>query len=112
MEQTSPAAEAPPAQSVTLADKAYAELRRRIILVELTPGAPFSETEIAEALGIGKTPVREALARLRLEGLVQVQPRSSYRVADITLQDANDVCEFRAMLEGESARACAEHARD
>jgi DNA-binding GntR family transcriptional regulator len=98
-------------EGTTLADKAYAAVRRRIVRVELAPGAAFSETDIAATLKIGKTPVREALARLRLDGLVEVQPRSGYRVVAATLQDANDVCELRAMLEGESARVAAARAR-
>jgi DNA-binding GntR family transcriptional regulator len=97
--------------SSTLADRAYADIRRRLVAVDLPPGSSFSETELADALGMGKTPVREALARLRLEGLVQVQPRSGYRVVDVTLKDANDVCDLRALLEGESARAAADLAQ-
>jgi DNA-binding GntR family transcriptional regulator len=99
---------AAPGPAATLAEQAYSEIRRRLVTVELAPGSSFSETEIADALNRGKTPVREALARLRLEGLVQVQARSGYKVVDVTLKDANDVCELRALLEGESARAAAE----
>src|SRR6478735_7144479 len=87
----------------TLADRAYIEIKRRVVAVEIPPGASFSETDLAEALELGKTPVREALMRLRLEGLVQVQPRSGYRVTEVTLRDARDVCDLRALLEGEVA---------
>src|SRR5262245_7100114 len=87
----------------TLADEAYRELKRRIVMLELAPGSQFREADVASTLGLGKTPVREALLRLRLEGLVHVQSRSGYRVAPITLKSARSVCELRALLEGEAA---------
>jgi DNA-binding GntR family transcriptional regulator len=87
----------------TLADEAYLELKRRILTIELEPGAQFREADIANTLGFGKTPVREALLRLNLEGLVRVQSRSGYSVAPVTLKGARDVCELRALLEGEAA---------
>lgn len=108
--ETARAGARPASSEATLADRAYAEIRQRIVTVSLAPGAAFSETDISEALSMGKTPVREALARLRLEGLVQVQPRAGYKVADVTLQDANDVCDLRALLEGESVHTAAEYA--
>jgi DNA-binding GntR family transcriptional regulator len=93
--------------SATLAEAAYAQIRELIISLELPPGAAFSEADLAEQLQLSKTPVREALLRARLEGLVEVQPRAGYRVAPVTLKDARDLCEFRAMLEGEVAAAVA-----
>src|SRR5947209_46956 len=65
----------------TLAEAAYAEIRELIISLELPPGAAFSEADLAERLQLSKTPVREALLRARIEGLVEVQPRAGYRVA-------------------------------
>lgn len=88
----------------TLADEAYQELKRRIVMIELEPGAQFREADVAVSLGLGKTPVREALLRLRLEGLVHVQSRSGYSVSPITLKSARGVCEFRALLEQHSAQ--------
>jgi DNA-binding GntR family transcriptional regulator len=92
---------------VTLAEAAYVEIRELIIGLKLPPGAAFSEAELAERLELSKTPVREALLRARLEGLVEVQSRAGYRVAPVTLKDSRDLCEFRAMLEGEVAGAVA-----
>jgi DNA-binding GntR family transcriptional regulator len=91
----------------TLADEAYLELKRRILTVELEPGVQFREADIANTLSLGKTPVREALLRLTLEGLVRVQSRSGYSVAPVTLKNARDVCELRALLEGEAAHLAA-----
>ena len=53
----------------------YAELRRRVLSLELPPGAPLSENELAAALGVSRTPVRESLILLSQEGLVQVFPK-------------------------------------
>jgi DNA-binding GntR family transcriptional regulator len=93
----------------TLADQAYAAILDRIVTVDLAPGASFSEAELREALDLGKTPIREALTRLRFEGFVLVQPRSGYHVADVTLQDAKDVCAFRALIEGATSHSAADY---
>src|SRR5262249_9059878 len=77
--------------------------------VELLPGATFSENEIVARLELGKTPVREALLRLRLEGLVKVRPRAGYQVAPATLKGARDSLELRGALDAEAAvRACSQ----
>jgi DNA-binding GntR family transcriptional regulator len=94
---------APEALRPTLADEAYQELKRRIVMIELEPGSSFREAELAASVGLGKTPVREALLRLRLEGLVRVQSRAGYTVAPVTLKGATDVCGLRALLEEEAA---------
>lgn len=98
------------ADSGTLADAAYARLREKILRVELWPGQTFSENEIAEQLGLGKTPIREALLRLRLEGLVSVQPRAGYVVAPATLKGARDSLGLRAALDAEAAARASEQA--
>jgi DNA-binding GntR family transcriptional regulator len=82
-------------------------LKRRIVMIEIEPGSPLRETDVAASLGSGKTPVREALLRLSLEGLVRVRSRSGYTVAPVTLKSARDVCELRALLEGEAAHRAA-----
>jgi DNA-binding GntR family transcriptional regulator len=87
----------------TLAEAAYQELKRKIIMVELEPGSQFREADIVASLGLGKTPVREALLRLSLDGLVCVQSRSGYSVAPVTLESARATFEFRVLVEGETA---------
>jgi DNA-binding GntR family transcriptional regulator len=96
----------------TRSSAAYAQIKERIIGLQMPPGSSFSESTLAEALSIGKTPVREALVRLELEGMVEVAPRSGYRVAPVTLKDARDLLGLRALLEGEAARLAAERADD
>jgi DNA-binding GntR family transcriptional regulator len=84
----------------SLTDQAYAELRRRIITGVLRPGSEMSELELADELCMSKTPVREALGRLGIEGLVEAFPRRGYRVTSVTVRDINDLFAVRAMLEG------------
>jgi DNA-binding GntR family transcriptional regulator len=75
-----------------------------ILSVALPPGVQFSEAQISSELAIGKTPVREALARLQREELVECIPRSGYRVATLTLKDVRDLFAVRVLLESESVR--------
>lgn len=106
----SPAPAADGARRRTLAEDAYDVIKDRIIRLDLPPGHAFSESELAASLGHSKTPVREALARLLREGLVEVMPRSGYRVAPITVADAQDLLRLRTLLETEAAGLAA--ARD
>lgn len=82
---------------------AYNTIKRRIIELKLAPGAAFTEGELAAALKFSKTPVREALVRLRQEGLVEAIARSGYRVAPVTIKHARDLFQLRALLEVEAA---------
>lgn len=96
----------------TRADDAYRRIKERIISLEMPPGSTFYESALADLLQIGRTPVREALVRLQLEGLVEASPRSGYRVSAITVKDARDMLTLRALLEGEAARLAAGRAED
>lgn len=91
----------------TQAQRAYDALRRRIIRCELAPGRTFTEASVAEELGIGRTPVREALARLARDGFVVVAPRAGCRVAAITLGDVMELFELREPLEAKAAELAA-----
>jgi DNA-binding GntR family transcriptional regulator len=71
----------------SLADEAYAILKLLIIRCELEPGRRITEAQLVATTGIGKTPVREALARLVHENLVRNIPRHGYEVTPITLRD-------------------------
>lgn len=91
----------------TLSGGAYAELRRKIHTLELPPGHAFSETDACELLRMSKAPVRDALARLRREGLVVSAARSGYTVAPMTVKDARDLLGLRTLFEGASAALAA-----
>ena len=98
--------------SANLTDRAYDVIKRRIIELKLAPGVIFTETQLAKELKLSKTPVREALARLRREHLVEVSARSGYRASSITLQDARDLFALRMLLEEEAVRMAARHLPD
>lgn len=87
--------------------QAYRAIRRQIIDLTLPPGSGFTETSLAQQWHISKTPVREALARLRRDGLVSALPRAGYVVSPITLQDTDDLCALRSLLSSEAAAAAA-----
>src|SRR4051794_616188 len=81
-----------------------------IVSLELQPGALVKEAELVERLGIGRTPVREALRRLAQERLIEVYPRRGMVVTTVDVRDLARLCEVRAVLEPEAARLAAERA--
>lgn len=93
----------------SLTEQAYAILRERIITGDLAPGAEVSEPELAERLQMSKTPVREALGRLCVEGFMEAYPRRGYRVTPVTIKDMNDLFSVRGVLEGTAAALAAEN---
>ncbi|WP_225726596.1 MULTISPECIES: GntR family transcriptional regulator [unclassified Nocardia] len=94
-------------EPVTMMERAYRTVKRAIIELDRPPGARFTEQEIARTLGLSKTPVREALARLHRDGLVAPLPRSGYVVSAITLADVANLCDMRTLLQTEAAGLCA-----
>ena len=105
MNQAADRAAAPRAESLT--DRAYNELEELIVTLQLAPGALLSESAIAERLGFGRTPVREALQRLAREGLVVILPRKGILVAEINPGKQLLVLEVRRELERLMASAAA-----
>lgn len=94
----------------SLAEKAYEMLVRRITRLELAPGALLAEKSLIEQLGIGRTPIREALQRLAVEGLVNHLPNRGMFVADINPGSVQQIYEFRALIDGYAARLAAARA--
>ena len=82
----------------------YPILLERILLGDYLPGVSLVEQEIAAELGISRTPVREALLRLKLEGLVRVIPRGGFFVVEVTVQKIREITEVRLVLEETLAR--------
>ena len=90
-----------------LRDIVFQTLRNAIITGELQPGERLMETQLAEKLGVSRTPIREAIRKLELEGLVIMVPRKGAQVAQFTEKDIQDVLEVRAALESLAAKlAC------
>lgn len=90
-----------------LRDIVFQTLRKAILTGELEPGERLMETQLGEKLGVSRTPIREAIRKLELEGLVVMVPRKGAQVAQFTEKDIQDVLEVRAALEALAARlAC------
>ena len=88
------------------------ELREAIVNLRLRPGEPLREAALAEKLGVSKTPLREAFARLEQEGLVETTSFKGAVVTGYSERDLKEIYELRALLEGAAARSAAEHADD
>lgn len=82
-----------------LRDVVFQTLRQAILHGELKPGERLMEVHLAERLGVSRTPIREAIRKLELEGLVVMIPRRGAVVASITEKDLKDVLEVRRTLE-------------
>ena len=95
-----------------LADRAYFGLRDRIVDLRLPPGSTLREDELMREMGIGRTPLREAVKRLALEHLVEVRPRRGTMVTDVHAEDIASFAEVRAELEPHAARLAAERMPD
>lgn len=91
-------------------DKAYEALRTEIVEWRLRPGAVLGEVEQAERLGVSRTPLREALARLVADGLAVQQRGRGAVVSDVSLEHVDDLFALRRALEVESARIAARNA--
>lgn len=88
----------------------YSALREAIVSTELEPGRQVSENEIADRLGVSRTPVREALARLRDDQLVQIVPQLGTFVSRISVSGVDDAQFLREALECSAVRLAAERA--
>lgn len=87
-------------------------LREAIISGELKPGERLMEVQLAEKMGVSRTPVREAIRMLELEGLVSMLPRKGAHVAELSVKDIMDVLEVRASLDGLATGLAAERITD
>ncbi|HOG78408.1 MAG TPA: GntR family transcriptional regulator [Anaerolineaceae bacterium] len=94
---------------ISLEMRAYDALKAAILSFALMPGEPLVEAELARRLGISKTPVRNALARLEKEGFIAKQPYKGYNVAEISQQTVIEIFAVRAALEGLAAREATAH---
>ncbi len=91
----------------TLAEQAYQQIRDRIVRLELAPGEVLREHELQADLGIGRTPIREALQRLAREHFVSILPRRGMIVAGIDVSELALLFETRTVLEPYAARLAA-----
>ena len=95
-------------QNLSLSQKAYEMIRARIVNLQLPPGQFLDENRLQIDLGLGRTPIREALLRLSHEQLVTIVPRRGIFVNDIGIEDLQKLFEVRIVLEGLAARLAAQ----
>ena len=87
------------------------EIERRIVAGELTPGSKLNEADLATAMGISRGPVREAFRALEQAGLVHTEKNRGVFVRQVSLEEANEIYEVRAALEGQIGRLAAQRAK-
>jgi DNA-binding GntR family transcriptional regulator len=90
-----------------LKERAYDELKRRILNDDYPPGSFLAERRLAEQLGMSKTPVKAALERLELEGFICVSPQQGIVVREFSVHEIADLYEIRAALESYTMRLIA-----
>ena len=90
-----------------LTDVVYDRLREGIVVGDLKLGEQVSEAQLAQRMGISKTPVREALVRLKVEGLVEIVPQRGTFVFKLTPEEVGQLCRYRAMVETAAMREAA-----
>lgn len=99
-----------PSVATSLADKAYVAIRDRLIMLTISPGDPIDDDALAQDLGVGRTPVREALKRLEVDRLVVSYPRRGTFATGMDISDLAHISDIRAQLEPLAARRAADRA--
>ncbi|GLY29203.1 GntR family transcriptional regulator [Kineosporia sp. NBRC 101731] len=101
-----------PDAPASLAEQAYRAVRDQLIMLQIQPGEPIDDVELARSLGMGRTPLREALKRLEGDRLVVSYPRRGTFATGVDIADLAHVSEIRATLEPLAARRAAQRATD
>lgn len=96
--------------ATSLADQAYDTLRRQLVMLDIRPGDPINDGQVAAAIGVGRTPVREALKRLEADHLVVSYPRRGTFATPIDATELSAISEVRRQLAPFAARSAAERA--
>lgn len=99
-----------PAKS--LLERAYNDIKFRIITCRYKPGEVLSEAAISLELGIGRTPVHQAIHRLTMDGLISIMPRKGVMVRPVSIDEASEIIGVRLVTEGYCARLAADRAED
>ncbi|MGW8380574.1 GntR family transcriptional regulator [Streptomyces sp. ODS28] len=102
-------------EELSFAERAYRALRDRLVMLEIRPGEPVNEDQLAHDLGFGRTPVREALKRLQYERLIATYHRRGTFATEVNITDLAHISEVRQQLEpmaaAQAARRAGEHDR-
>lgn len=94
----------------SLAERAYLVLRDRLVTLDIPPGSPINDDQLAASLGVGRTPIREALKRLETERLVVAYPRRGTFATEVNITDLSHISEVRQHLEPAAAASAARRA--
>ncbi|HEY4455362.1 MAG TPA: GntR family transcriptional regulator [Pseudonocardiaceae bacterium] len=95
---------------LSFAERAYRAIRDQLVMLEIQPGAPINEDQLAQSIGVGRTPVREALKRLQYERLITTYPRRGTFATDVNITDLGHISEVRQELEPLAAAQAAHRA--
>lgn len=91
-------------KALSLADQAYQKIKQNILNLTYAPGMPLTETQLAQELGMSRSPVRTAIHMLQSEGLIVSDYYKSMTVREITDQDIHDIYQLRELIEGAAFR--------
>lgn len=100
----------PLGEELSFAERAYRVIRDQLVMLDIRPGAPINEDLLAQSLGFGRTPVREALKRLQYERLIAAYPRRGTFATDVNITDLAHISEVRQELEPLAAAQAARRA--
>ncbi|MEV6243416.1 GntR family transcriptional regulator [Lentzea sp. NPDC051838] len=100
----------PLGEELSFAERAYRNIRDQLVMLDIRPGAPINEDALAQSLGFGRTPVREALKRLQYERLIAAYPRRGTFATDVNITDLAHISEVRQELEPLAAAQAARRA--
>ena len=95
----------------SLTEQAYAAIKQKIITLGFGPGTYLNIAAISQQLGVGRTPVHQAVSRLAHEGMIEVMPRKGMIVKPVSFQDVVQIIEARVVNESYCVRLAAENAR-
>lgn len=98
--------------TLSLADRAYEEIKKRIFDFSLMPGDRLSESELAHEIEVSRTPLRQALHRLQHEGFVEAIPKVGWQVPPLDFAKFDELYEFRVLIECHAAHAACERESD
>jgi DNA-binding GntR family transcriptional regulator len=105
-----PAADEDRLATTSLADLAYRRIKDRLIMLDIRPGEPINDVVLAAELGVGRTPVREAVKRLETDHLVVSYPRRGTFATVVDVTELGAISDIRQLLEPHAARGAAENA--
>jgi len=105
-------ASTPVKSGASMRELAYAQIKQRIITCQLRPGDAINEAQLTQLLGLGRTPVHQALHRLEMEGMVTILPRKGVMVTAISLNDVLDMIDVRVCNEQLCVKLALERAQE